>query len=135
RVSSVLNRDTSNYGKQHLTDGSEETCWNSDQGEPQYVAIDFGQSVRVRAVNIMFQGGFAGRRCQLMGVRTQPQSDETPGKYAALGAFYPEDINALQISLLISDAITRLKIVFEESTDHYGRITVYRLEVLGEEDA
>lgn len=31
RVSSVLNRDTTSFGKQHLTDGSEETCWNSEQ--------------------------------------------------------------------------------------------------------
>ncbi|RLV64056.1 hypothetical protein DV515_00017640 [Chloebia gouldiae] len=31
RVSSVLNRDVKHFGKQHLFDGSEETCWNSDQ--------------------------------------------------------------------------------------------------------
>uniref|UniRef100_A0A8U7NF03 Nuclear receptor 2C2 associated protein n=1 Tax=Corvus moneduloides TaxID=1196302 RepID=A0A8U7NF03_CORMO len=30
-VSSVLNRDVKQFGKQHLFDGSEETCWNSDQ--------------------------------------------------------------------------------------------------------
>jgi hypothetical protein len=31
RVSSVLNKDTKSYGKQFLSDGKEETCWNSDQ--------------------------------------------------------------------------------------------------------
>ena len=31
RVSSVLNRDTKQFGKSHLFDGDEETCWNSDQ--------------------------------------------------------------------------------------------------------
>lgn len=31
RVSSVLNRDTTNYGKQNLIDGQVETCWNSEQ--------------------------------------------------------------------------------------------------------
>jgi len=30
RVSSVLNRNTKAFGKQHLFDGSDETCWNSD---------------------------------------------------------------------------------------------------------
>ncbi|KAH6928821.1 hypothetical protein HPB50_020118 [Hyalomma asiaticum] len=30
-VSSVLNRDVSNFGKKHLTDGCRDTCWNSDQ--------------------------------------------------------------------------------------------------------
>lgn len=31
RVSSVLGRDVKSYGKQYLFDGSDETCWNSDQ--------------------------------------------------------------------------------------------------------
>ncbi|RUP47670.1 hypothetical protein BC936DRAFT_145462 [Jimgerdemannia flammicorona] len=35
--------------------------------------------------------------------------------------------------VLSGTAIERLKIVFEESTDFYGRITVYKLVVLGEE--
>jgi hypothetical protein len=30
-VSSVLNRDTKLFGKQHMLDGSDETCWNSHQ--------------------------------------------------------------------------------------------------------
>ncbi len=31
KVSSVLQRDVKNYGKQYLIDGNEDTCWNSDQ--------------------------------------------------------------------------------------------------------
>lgn len=31
RVSSVLNRDVKHFGKKHMFDASEETCWNSDQ--------------------------------------------------------------------------------------------------------
>jgi hypothetical protein len=31
RVSSVLNKDVKQFGKQFLFDGSEETCWNSEQ--------------------------------------------------------------------------------------------------------
>jgi hypothetical protein len=31
RVSSVLNRATREFGKQHLLDGNTDTCWNSDQ--------------------------------------------------------------------------------------------------------
>lgn len=33
RVSSTLNRDARQWGKKHLIDGSDETCWNSDQGK------------------------------------------------------------------------------------------------------
>ena len=31
RVSSVLNKDTKQYGKRHMFDGQAETCWNSDE--------------------------------------------------------------------------------------------------------
>ncbi|XP_043859429.1 nuclear receptor 2C2-associated protein isoform X3 [Dromiciops gliroides] len=31
RVSSVLNRDVKQFGKKHLFDEQDETCWNSDQ--------------------------------------------------------------------------------------------------------
>ena len=31
RVSSVLNRDVTQYGKKFLFDKREDTCWNSDQ--------------------------------------------------------------------------------------------------------
>lgn len=31
RVSSVLNRDVKQFGKKHMFDRNEETCWNSDQ--------------------------------------------------------------------------------------------------------
>ena len=31
RVSSVLNRNSKQYGKKFMFDGQEETCWNSDQ--------------------------------------------------------------------------------------------------------
>lgn len=30
-MSSVLNRDAKQFGKKHMFDASEETCWNSDQ--------------------------------------------------------------------------------------------------------
>ena len=31
RVSSVLNRDVKQFGKQFMFDNNDETCWNSDQ--------------------------------------------------------------------------------------------------------
>ena len=31
RVSSVLNRDSSQFGKKFMFDKNEDTCWNSDQ--------------------------------------------------------------------------------------------------------
>ncbi len=38
-----------------------DTCWNSDQGLPQYVFIDFQKMVQVNSIHLTFQGGFVGQ--------------------------------------------------------------------------
>ncbi|KAI9490805.1 hypothetical protein BDB00DRAFT_884045 [Zychaea mexicana] len=136
KVTSVLNRDTATFGKQHLIDGSEETCWNSEQviyslSIVQYTIIShFGsEPVTVEAILFTFQGGFVGKKC--LALASLP---DTPNDYSIdLGAFYPEDINSTQKFPLssVDSKIQRLKIVFEESTDFYGRITVYKMDILG----
>ncbi|XP_037830214.1 nuclear receptor 2C2-associated protein isoform X2 [Kryptolebias marmoratus] len=65
RVSSVLHRDVKQYGKKYMFDNNEETCWNSDQGECQWVSLDFPKSVRVSEIKILFQGGFSAKTCIL----------------------------------------------------------------------
>lgn len=52
RVSSVLNKDSKTYGKQYLFDGSEETCWNSDAGDLQWVIVKFEGIVSFSQVSI-----------------------------------------------------------------------------------
>ncbi|KAL2917800.1 hypothetical protein HK105_202673 [Polyrhizophydium stewartii] len=139
RVSSVLNRDARNFGKKHLVDGSTETCWNSDQGSPQWVQIDAGDGagageLRPTALRLMFQGGFAGKECELIGQRAQaPAADWEP-----IVRFFPEDSNALQTFSVPAggpgraSGFRRLRVVFHSSTDFYGRITLYVLEIESE---
>ncbi|KFW72453.1 Nuclear receptor 2C2-associated protein, partial [Pygoscelis adeliae] len=130
RVSSVLNRDVKQFGKKHMFDTSEETCWNSDQGTCQWVTLDFPRTVKVSQLHIQFQGGFSSRLCTLEGCRA---GEEGLVKIADL---YPEDINAMQISFAAfqveETVLDKLKITFENSTDFFGRIVVYHLGVLGE---
>ncbi|NXP14883.1 NR2CA protein, partial [Thinocorus orbignyianus] len=129
RVSSVLNRDVKQFGKKHMFDASEETCWNSDQGTCQWVTLDFPRTVKVSQLHIQFQGGFSSRLCTLEGCR----AGEDPVKISEL---YPEDTNAMQISFATfqveETVLDKLKITFENSTDFFGRIVVYHLGVLGE---
>ena len=61
RVSSVLNGAVAEYGKQHLLDGSSDTCWNSEQGSPQFVQLTFQQPVHIASLSVTFQGGFVGQ--------------------------------------------------------------------------
>uniref|UniRef100_A0A8C3PLR3 Nuclear receptor 2C2-associated protein n=1 Tax=Calidris pygmaea TaxID=425635 RepID=A0A8C3PLR3_9CHAR len=125
RVSSVLNRDVKQFGKKHMFDASEETCWNSDQGTCQWVTLDFPRTVKVSQLHIQFQGGFSSRLCTLEGCR----AGEEPVRVSEL---YPEDTNAMQRFQVEETVLDKLKITFENSTDFFGRIVVYHLGVLGE---
>ncbi|XP_076009341.1 nuclear receptor 2C2-associated protein isoform X3 [Genypterus blacodes] len=91
RVSSVLNRDVKQFGKKFMFDSNEETCWNSDQGDPQWVTLEFPQSVKVSDLKVQFQGGFSSKTCRLEG---RPKD----GDFGVISQFYPEDNNSLQIS-------------------------------------
>ncbi|CAM9196071.1 unnamed protein product [Lampetra planeri] len=143
RVSSVLNRDVKQYGKKFMFDCNEETCWNSDQGERQWLILEFPESVRVSEVKVQFQGGFSAKTCRLEGCAKNEE-------FTVSSHFYPEDNNFLQISFIhpmtfsdqtgpdqtegeISTKISlQIKITFENSADFFGRIIVYSLDVLGE---
>ncbi|XP_060599006.1 nuclear receptor 2C2-associated protein-like [Ruditapes philippinarum] len=127
RVSSVLNRDVKQFGKKYLVDGNEDTCWNSDQGSPQWITIDFEESIVPVELCIQFQGGFAGADCWVEGKMDASSSWEK------IDYFYPEDKNSLQ-TFMINNAdkpIVSMKIVFSKSTDFFGRITIYQLKVNG----
>ena len=76
----------------------------------------------------MFQGGFVGKNCQFHVKR------EGAAKAEFLRDFYPADDNHAQtFDLDCEDKVTQVKIVFLDSTDFFGRITIYNLDVLGEE--
>ncbi|XP_073909735.1 nuclear receptor 2C2-associated protein [Castor canadensis] len=128
RVSSVLNRDTRQFGKKHLFDQDEETCWNSDQGPSQWVSLEFPQLVHVSQLQIQFQGGFSSRRGRLEG----SQGGDPLRKIVD---FYPEDSNSLQTFPVPAAEVNRLRVTFEDTTDFFGRVVIYHLRVLGERAA
>ncbi|XP_023717773.1 nuclear receptor 2C2-associated protein [Cryptotermes secundus] len=124
RVSSVLNRDVKQFGKKHLFDGDEETCWNSDQGSPQWIALDLQKEETVNAFHIQFQGGFVGQNCHL-------EAGPEDGSLEVVDHFYPDDINSLQVFKLREPvSAKKLRFVFNGSTDFFGRIVIYKLEIL-----
>ncbi|XP_037530740.1 nuclear receptor 2C2-associated protein [Nematolebias whitei] len=129
RVSSVLHRDVKQFGKKHMFDKNEETCWNSDQGECQWVLLDFPQSVQVSEINILFQGGFSAKTCRIEGCFKE-------GDFTEISQFYPEDNNCLQsFPIQEAPAVDKVKILFENSADFFGRVIVYSLDVLGKKNS
>ncbi|KAJ2456636.1 Nuclear receptor 2C2-associated protein [Coemansia sp. RSA 2424] len=129
-VSSVYSRNTASYGKQHLFDNNRETCWNSEQGTPQHIQVEFKVPVKLAAIRIQFQGGFAGKTTNLYDMALGPKP---------ICPLHPNDSNAVQVlalpELLQDTPRTRIKIQFLSSTDFFGRIIVYSLDFLGHTEA
>lgn len=44
-----------------MFDGNLDTCWNSGQGLPQSITLDFLTPVEMNSLRVAFQGGFAGQ--------------------------------------------------------------------------
>ncbi|CAF1110863.1 unnamed protein product, partial [Brachionus calyciflorus] len=127
RVSTVLNRDTKSYGKQFLSDGKEETCWNSDQGESQWIIVNFNKPVAIKKIEFKFQGGFCASHAQLEYTK---QGDDDK-KFLKLMDFYPQDINSDQVFEVNEEYETSdtYKFNFVKMTDFFGRLTVYNFQV------
>ena len=125
KVSSVLNRNVKEFGKKFLYDGREDTCWNSEQGSPQSVQIRFDTKKTVGEIQLMLQGGFVGKNCSVQFIKDDSCSFEK------VLDFSPEDANKLQ-KFIFDQPVSGIefKIIFEDSTDFFGRITLYQLKLI-----
>lgn len=83
-------------------------------------------------IQIMFQGGFVGVECDLLLLENDQVEDEE-GK--VIHTIYPEDINDLQSFQLPKSVeistIHKLQLKFKQSSDFYGRVTVYMVHFKG----
>lgn len=127
RVSSVFGKDTRSYGKQFLLDGNEETCWHSDGSAPHWIQVTFKRAAQLNSISFMFQGGFAPKTIRI-NVQRDKQWLDLPC------VFYPENSNRWQhFECPSNDQVVgeTYRLIFEESTDFYGRIVVYGLQFEG----
>jgi len=68
-------------------------------------------------------GGFAGKTCWI------EVSNDKGASFTKHQDIYPEDSNKLQMFDLNPVKCFAIKIVFQDSTDFYGRITIYQLNI------
>lgn len=101
--------------------------------------MTFASAVLPTAVSVTFQGGFVGIRCCVYYL-PPTVSDERPSSsdWLLMNSIFPEDVNRSQTFALTSTTAesgpirtTHLKLVFEESSDFFGRVTIYDLDVSG----
>lgn len=104
-----------------------------DQGLPQSINIAFTEPLDLTScqLKVKFQGGFVG---SVMTISLDDASSQNIYKKS----FYPDDINDMQ-AFVLDDApstettlnnVKKLSIVFEKSSDFFGRIIIYHLELL-----
>jgi hypothetical protein len=98
------------------------------QGLPQSVHLSFASLVVPQTISLTFQGGFVGSQCQIWITSAPAESDWT-----LHDQIFPEDVNRAQLFVLkpLADPIQQIKLVFLQSTDFFGRITIYDLQLLG----
>lgn len=80
---------------------------------------------------MIFQGGFVGTPCSLQIV----EGGEDQTTWREWTRIFPADVNRSQTFELpaegVEGGIDKLKLVFEKSSDFFGRVTLYDIQILG----
>ncbi|KAE8891957.1 hypothetical protein PF005_g9593 [Phytophthora fragariae] len=129
RASSTLDRNKQLYGAANMLSTDLSSCWNSAQGIPQQVQVLLHRAVDVSALCVMFQGGFVGQDVQV-----HVRKAGGGGGWEQVDVVVdPEDANDLQEFPCKLTQVEAVALTFQRSTDFYGRVVIYRLEVHGVE--
>lgn len=129
KASSTLNR-SSQFVAKNIFDENPDTCWNSDQGLPQTLTIELEKNSNILSIRIMFQGGFVGLTGKIE--VTQNKDDQFVEATSFSNIVDSNDLQTVQLSEAGTPA-RRVRLVFNSSSDFYGRITIYKLEIVGRE--
>lgn len=117
-----MGKDPKLWGKSHLVDRNVDTCWNSEQGPVQWIDLTFKSLINFVSISFVFQGGFVGRDVSLQGFVDDVMSGECV-------KVYPDDVNSKQSFSCVGLEGTRVRITFNGSSDFYGRVVIYDLDL------
>jgi hypothetical protein len=122
----------------------------------QYYEIYFHRLVQIHEIRVQFQGGFVGLDCGVYKHQDNTNSDNDSNdednsnlKWEEMEELYMDPIDTTDVQSFYSDievdnvstasssptnqAVTAIRIEFGKSTDFYGRIVLYSIEVWGME--
>lgn len=84
-------------------------------------------TLELESIQLMFQGGFVGIECDVILIEEQDSK--------IIQTIFPEDINDLQSFKLNSGVkvltTSKIELKFKNSSDFYGRVTVYMINLEG----
>ena len=98
-----------------------------------YFVVDFGRVVEPKELRLQFQAGFAAEE-----IHVSLQDEVNSSKWKPMVELEAEDDHDMQTFSLLEDCKNKgktkaLKFEFQEATDFYNRITIYQLQVWGNE--
>mmetsp|Transcript_3520 Transcript_3520/g.9308 ORF Transcript_3520/g.9308 Transcript_3520/m.9308 type:complete len:168 (-) Transcript_3520:390-893(-) len=143
KASSVLQNNTKTYGAAKALDCENAlTSWNSEGSRngknENFLVVDFtgggkhpDRTVKIEELCLQFQAGFAAEELTVY-VRTTEGGIGPWSKAEELEADDDHDLQSFPLSPA-EEAATAIKIVFNETTDFYGRVILYQLQVWGKE--
>lgn len=146
RASSVLQNNTKVYGPAKALDCENAlSSWNSEGSrngkKESFLIVDFSgggkkpnRTVKPEELCVQFQAGFAAEEVTVY-VQTLTAGTDKPRwlKVEDIEADDDHEMQSFPLPVTDATATTALKIVFDETTDFYGRVIVYQLQVWGKE--
>lgn len=108
------------------------SCWYSDgeEGATQSLTINFKRNVLPTQLKMQFQAGFSAETCTIH-IRTGADTWELVDEIEVEDT-HDEQLFSFEEKSQTGDAI---KIVFDEMTDFYGRVMIYKVGVWGKQTA
>lgn len=133
RASSTLDDDDDSCGPLALLAAGDDACWRSGGGGSQWLSLHFAAPVVVRALELVFQGGFVGTPLDVDADAEEGGAAGDEG-WARVASFATADSNDAQRFELpaVVRGVRALRLGFPASTDFFGRVIVYRVTALGE---
>mmetsp|Transcript_27130 Transcript_27130/g.38160 ORF Transcript_27130/g.38160 Transcript_27130/m.38160 type:complete len:170 (-) Transcript_27130:405-914(-) len=141
RASSVLQRNSKLYGPMNALKDDEQTCWNSDGMKSEQVGeikvfykLDFGRTVQVKRIELQYQAGFVGEMVDVSIITNNHGQEDGGDEEVVLEEEELEDSHDIQTLEMDSlQTCNGIKLTFDEFSDFYGRVTIYRIRVWGKE--
>lgn len=129
-ASSTLDDDDACGPLALLTAGDDDACWRSGGGGSQWLSMHFAEPVAVRALELIFQGGFVGTPLDV----DADVGSANDAAWSRVASFATADSNEAQRFELptVARGVRALRLGFPASTDFFGRVIVYRVRAFGE---
>ena len=148
RASSVLQKKIKLYGPKNAIDTRNvSSSWNSEglndnddnnNNRQQHLLLDFGRLVEPTLIKMQFQAGFGCELCTIYLYNHNNTNDTLTEHQLNEIEIHTQDIHDVQTYVIPPPTTsandqytTKMKIVFQQLADFYGRIIVYSVEVWG----